>query len=99
MKFWLSLIALFFSLSVEASSRPVAQEVSDFALLDSRGKQYRLRRTSARAVVLFFTANGCPVAEKSFEKLKELQKKFDGDGVQIWLVDSNTADDRRSLRR
>jgi peroxiredoxin len=99
MKFWLCLIALSFSFSVEASSRSVAEEVSDFALLDSRGKEYRLRRTSARAVVLFFTANGCPVAEKSFEKLKALQKTFDAEGVQIWLVDSNTADDRRSLRR
>ena len=99
MKFWLLLIAFVFSLPLNASKRSNAEEVSDFAMLDSRGKEYRLRRTSARAVVLFFTASGCPVAEQSYEKLKALQKKFDAEGVQIWLVDSNTADDRRALRR
>lgn len=99
MKFWFLLVALVLCLPVQASKRSAAEEVSDFALLDSRGKEYRLRRTNARAVVLFFTANGCPVAEKSFGKLKALQKKFDAEGVQIWLVDSNTADDRQALRK
>lgn len=75
------------------------EETPDFALLDFRGREYRLRRTDAKAVVLFFTATGCPVAEQSFERLKALQKKYERDGVRVWLVDSNTADDRASLRR
>jgi peroxiredoxin len=99
MKFWFLLFALMLAGSAQASKHPAVEEVSDFALLDSRGREYRLRRTQARAVVLFFTATGCPVVEQSFERLKQLQKKFDRDGVQIWLVDANTADDRGSLRK
>ena len=75
------------------------EETPDFALLDYRGKEFRLRRTDAKAVVLFFTATGCPVAEQSFERIKALQKKYDRNGVRIWLVDSNTADDREALQK
>src|SRR2546423_11582209 len=74
-------------------------ETPDFALLDYRGKEFRLRRSDAKAVVLFFTATGCPVAEQSFERLKALQKKYDRNGVRIWLIDSNTADDRAALQK
>lgn len=99
MRFWLLLALLLIAPVAEAAKRPSAAEVPDFALLDARGKEYRLRRTKAKAVVLFFTANGCPVAEQSFERLKALRKKYDREGIQFWLVDSNTADDRASLRR
>jgi peroxiredoxin len=73
-------------------------ETPDFALLDYRGREFRLRRTDAKVVVLFFTATGCPVAEQSFDRLKALQKKYDRNGVRIWLVDSNTTDDRAALQ-
>jgi peroxiredoxin len=99
MKFcWLLIAAILFGHHVGAKQTAV-EETPDFALLDFRGREYRLRRTDAKAVVLFFTANGCPVAEQSFERLKALQKKYDKDGVRVWLVDANTADDRASLRK
>src|SRR3954467_11504147 len=100
MKFWLLVAAILFApLSAMAAKHPTVEETPDFALLDFRGKEFRLRRTDAKVVVLFFTATGCPVAEQSFGRLKALQKKYDHDGVRVWLVDSNTADDRESLGR
>src|SRR5712691_3853486 len=90
MKFWVLLIAAVLSAPLSrAAKHPAAEEISDFALLDQSGREHRLRRTDAKVVVLFFTANGCPVAEQSFDRLKALQKRFDHDGVRIWLVDSN----------
>jgi peroxiredoxin len=100
MKFISLLIAaIVFSSTCLAAKRESAEETPDFALLDYRGKEFRLHRTDAKAVVLFFTATGCPVAEQSFERLKALQKKYDRNGIRVWLVDSNTADDREALQK
>src|SRR5205823_7209048 len=99
MKFvWVILGAILCGPFSYGGKRVSVEEMPDFALLDYRGKEFRLRRADAKAVVLFFTATGCPVAEQSFERLKALQKKYDRNGIRIWLVDSNTADDRASLQ-
>src|ERR1044072_1385856 len=99
MKFWLLIAAILFAPFLQAAKHPTVEETPDFALLDYRGKEFRLRRTDAKVVVLFFTATGCPVAEQSFERLKALQKKYDRNGVRLWLIDSNTADDRAALQK
>jgi peroxiredoxin len=74
-------------------------EVLNFALLDSSGKLHELRRLEAKAVVLFFTANGCPVARLSAPKLTELNKKFGDLGVTFFLLNANSADDRQSIAK
>src|SRR5687767_10779466 len=74
-----------------------AEEVLNFAMLDHKGRFYELRRADARVVVLYFTANGCPIARQSYEKLKALRKEYSDRGVEIWLVNANTADDRASI--
>jgi peroxiredoxin len=68
-----------------ATSR--AAEVPNFALLDDQGRGHELHRADGRAVVLFFTGIGCPVARKSAGKLLELRRQFAND-VTVWLVDS-----------
>ena len=80
--FWL-LIATAILAPCSFAKNSYAEETPDFALLDYRGKEFRLRRADAKAVVLFFTATGCPVAEQSFERLKALQKKYDRKGVRV----------------
>ncbi len=72
-------------------------EIANFALLDYQGKFHELRRAQTKAVVLFFTANGCPIARQSISKLHHLQKKFGREAVTILLIDSNPADDRASI--
>jgi peroxiredoxin len=100
MKFgWLIIVAILCGPISYAAKRLSVEETPDFALLDFRGKEFRLRRADAKVVVLFFTATGCPVAEQSFERLKALQKKYDRNGVRVCLVDSNTADDRAALEK
>ena len=75
------------------------KQVPDFAMLDFRGNFHQLRRADAKVVVLFFTANGCPVARKSISPLRKLQEEFLEQGVRIWMVNSNSGDDRNSIRK
>ena len=81
------------------SQRPAAEETMNFSLLDYKGKYYELRRADARVVVLFFTGNGCPVARQSIEKLKSLRERYSDRGVAIWMINSNTQDDRDSIQQ
>jgi peroxiredoxin len=80
-------------------TRLLPAEVLNFALIDEGGRLHELRRIDAKVVVLFFTANGCPVARHSTPKLTALQDKFADRGVKVFLVNSNSADDRRSIAK
>lgn len=76
---------------------PSSSEVLNFAMLDQKGRFHELRRADAQAVVLYFTANGCPIARQSYSKLKDLRKEFADQGVAFWLVNASSADDRASI--
>lgn len=80
-----------------ASARGNAEEIINFALLDHRGQSHELRRADARAVVLFFTGNGCPIARQSIWKLRTLQQRYLDRGVAFWMINSNPQDDRASI--
>jgi peroxiredoxin len=73
------------------------KEVLNFALYDLRGQLHELRRSQARAVVLFFTANGCPVARQSASKLNRLRERYAERGVEVFMVNASPGDDRRSI--
>ena len=85
--------------AVLPSTQAAEEEVLNFALLDQRGRMHELRRTEGNAVVLFFTANGCPVARQSAPKLRALQDRFGHRGVQLLLVNTSPADDAKSMAR
>ena len=72
-------------------------EVPDFSLLDIRGRHYELHRSASRAVVLFFTENGCPIARQALHKLHDLREAFPENEIAIWAVDANPGDDRESI--
>jgi hypothetical protein len=74
-------------------------EVSNFALLDQQGQLHELRRADARVVVLFFTANGCPVARQSAAKLNTMRETYAHRGVEVWLVNSSVGDDRAGITK
>jgi peroxiredoxin len=97
--FALALVCL--TLRAEDSAAPKikpGREVPDFAMLDQKGRFHELRRTDAKVVMLYFTANGCPVARKTVPALKKLQEQFAEAGVRIWMVNSNPGDDRESIK-
>src|SRR5688572_7044083 len=85
--------------SAPFESKVPVSEVANFLLLDYRGKVYELDRVDGRAVVLFFTGNGCPIARQSISKIRDLRRKFANQGVVFWMVNSYSQDDRESIRK
>ncbi len=79
-----------------AESKPTPDEAINFALLDERGNYHELKRTQAKAVVVLFAINGCPIVRQNIPKLKALRKKYEGD-VEFWLI--NSVDDRESVKK
>lgn len=96
----LLLAATSFPLRAAATASSVQPtEVSNFALLDHQGRLHELRRSGGKAVVLFFTANGCPIARQSVGKLQALREKYSAQGVSVFLVNSSAGDDRESINK
>src|SRR3954469_17202762 len=85
--------------AIESTNPRTPSEVVNFAMLDHHGRLHELRRMPGKAVVLFFTANECPIARQSASKLRKLRETFSERGVDILMVDSSMADDRKSISK
>jgi peroxiredoxin len=91
--------ALTLALPAIAPAATWPDEVPDFAMLDINGRYYEFHHSDARAVVLFFTENGCPVARQGIHKLKALREQFAERDVALWIVDASTSDDLKSISK
>ena len=94
----LLLIILAAALAIDAAA--TAAQITDFSVSDQHGQireLYQLK--NARAVVLIFTMNGCPIIEKSIPKIKQLRDRFGSKGVVFWLIDSNPDDTAAEVRK
>src|ERR1043166_5969675 len=86
--------------SSEPSQSPsAAGEVPNFAMIDHHGRLHELRRMGGKAVVLFFTANDCPVARQSARKIKALRESFAPRGVSVVVVSSCRGDAGASISK
>jgi peroxiredoxin len=77
----------------------VAASVPNFNLVDQDDINHELYRAPGKAVVLFFTGNGCPVARKSAPKLNALKDEFEAKGVTFWVVNSYSGDTTEEIRK
>ena len=84
----LAVFCLLFGICQTGLARP--HSVPNFDLIDLFGRNHELRRADGKAVVLFFTGNGCPIARQSVTKLKGLSKRFDD--VTFWIVNTYADD-------
>ena len=75
------------------ASAAAADSVVNFSLLDYRGKYHELRRSEARAVVLYFTSFNCNRLRASLGKIRTAQRQAADQGVDIWLVNASTKED------
>ena len=80
--FLLCLILLLTGLSLSARQLP------NFNLLDTRENNLELYGARGKAVVLFFTGTGCPIARKSVATLKNLEAEYTAKGVDFWIINS-----------
>ena len=72
-----------------AEAKPA--EAPNFNLLDLSGRNHELRRAGGKAVVLFFTGNGCPIARQSVSKVQKLRGQF-GPDVTFWMINTYADD-------
>jgi peroxiredoxin len=82
-----------------AAREPRGAPVPDFLLLDQKGRAHALSRLDGKAVVVFVTGNGCPLARQSVPALQELRKAYFERGVTFWMLDANLQDDRASIAK
>lgn len=83
-----------------AKSEKAANAVDNFHLLDHNGVSHELHRQKhSKAIVLFVTGNGCPIARQSVPTLVDMAKVFEPKGVQFWMLNANPQDDRAAVRK
>jgi hypothetical protein len=57
-----------------------------------------LAPAGARAVVLFFAASDCPIANRYIPEVERLAKQFEPAGVRVWFVYPNLGDNAKTVR-
>jgi len=71
------------------------QVVDNFRLLDHSGKSHELYYSSdMKAVVLMVHGNGCPIVRQAVPALREIREKYQSQGVEFLLLNSNLQDKR-----
>jgi peroxiredoxin len=85
-------------LSVPAFAVAPGSVVSNFKLADQTGKSHELYRSSdKKAVVLMIQGNGCPIVRHAMATLKEIRTKYQPEGIEFLLLNSNLQDNRESI--
>ncbi|MFA6242192.1 MAG: redoxin family protein [Candidatus Hydrogenedentales bacterium] len=83
-----------------ASPAPLPTTARNFRLDDHLGKSHELYRDrEAKAVVLFFAGNGCPIVRKSVPAFKEIRDEYAPKGVVFLMINGNPNDDRASVAK
>lgn len=75
------------------------REVPNFNLIDLNDRNHELYRAKGKAVVLFFTGTGCPIARKSSATLKALKNRYEMQGVDFWVINAYANEDMREVHR
>ena len=95
------LLVISSSLAIHAAPTEThSSKVENFQLLDQNGASRELHRQNhSKAVVLFVTGNGCPIARQTAPTLQALEKEFGPKGIQFWMINGNAQDDRESIQK
>ncbi len=86
-------------LSVVLSLSVTAKELPNFNLLDTRETNVELYGARGKAVALFFTGTGCPIARKSVSKFAKLERDYAAQGVDFWIVNSYAEESMRDIQK
>lgn len=86
-------------LSVVLSLSVTAKELPNFNLLDTRETNVELYGARGKAVALFFTGTGCPIARKSVSKFVKLEREYATEGIDFWIVNSYADESKRDIQK
>jgi peroxiredoxin len=88
-------LAIALGLTTQALAIEPGQTVDNFRVLDQQGKSHELYYLSDRkAVVLMVQGNGCPIVRQALPALAEVRAKYQAQGVEFLLLNSNLQDTR-----
>jgi peroxiredoxin len=91
----LAAVALLTTLGGPALAIEPGQVVDNFRLLDHRGEAHELHRLSdMKAIVVMVQGNGCPIVRQALPALAEIRAKYQSQGVEFLLLNSNLQDTR-----
>ncbi|MCZ6617413.1 MAG: redoxin family protein, partial [Gammaproteobacteria bacterium] len=77
-----------------------AVPVDNFVLLDHQGNSHELYyQSDAKAVVIMVHGNGCNTVHEALTEFKNLRDRYVSKGVRFFMINSNPADDRTSIRK
>ena len=81
---------ILFAVAANAEDLSVGDKAPDFTVTDVDGKQYTLSKMDdAKAVVVCFTCNNCPVAVMYEDRFVDFAKEYAGKGVKFIAVNAN----------
>ena len=91
----LAAVALLTTLGGPVLAIEPGQVVDNFRLLDHRGEAHELHRLAdMKAVVVMVQGNGCPIVRQALPALAEIRAKYQSQGVEFLLLNSNLQDTR-----
>lgn len=67
--------------------------------VDLDGRPVELAQSTAPAIVLFFTASDCPIANRYEPEMLRLEREFAPSGVEFWWVYPNPGDTPEMIRQ
>jgi peroxiredoxin/mono/diheme cytochrome c family protein len=94
---WFAALPLLW-LAGQAWALAPGQVVDNFRLLDQNGKSHELYYSSdMKAVVLMVHGNGCPIVRQAVPALRQIREKYQAQGVEFLLLNSNLQDKRDAV--
>ncbi len=96
----LSLMLLLSLVASASFALAPGDKMENFKLLDQNGKMHELYYLSdMKAVVLLVQGNGCPIARNALHTYKDLRTKYQDQGVEFLMINSNLQDTRTSIAK
>ena len=87
-------------LAATAHALEPGQVVDNFRLPDQQGKSHELYSLANRkAVVMMVQGNGCPIVRQALPALAEIRAKYQGQGIEFLLLNSNLQDHREAVAK
>ena len=74
--------------------------VEDFRLIDEQGNSHQLSYLSDKKVIVIMTqGNGCQIVRSTVPTLKSIRDKYESQGVEFLMMNSNLQDTRESVAK
>lgn len=94
------LLAAVFCISNPARAAAVGDTVDNFRLVDHKGASHEFYYLSdMKAVVLMAQGNGCDASRHAAKSLQAMRARYQAQGVEFLLINSNLADSREAIAR